>query len=148
VFIVATANDISKLPPELLRKGRFDEIFFVDIPNRREREEIFKIHIKKTKRDIKQYDLALLVESSNKFTGAEIEQSVKDAMYIAFADGERDYETKDILTALKETVPISQMMKEHIDRLREWANKSARFASITDKEKIQSINNDKVDFVY
>lgn len=148
VFIVATANDISKLPPELLRKGRFDEIFFVDIPNRREREEIFKIHIKKTKRDIKQYDLALLVESSNKFTGAEIEQAVKDAMYIAFADDERDFETKDILIALKETVPISQMMKEHIDRLREWANTSARFASITDKEKVQINNNDKVDFVY
>jgi len=148
VFIVATANDISKLPPELLRKGRFDEIFFVDIPNRREREEIFKIHIKKTMRDIKQYDLALLVENSNKFTGAEIEQAVKDGMYIAFADDERDYVTNDILTALEDTVPISQMMKEHIDRLIEWAHTSARFASITDKEKVQNINDNQVDFVY
>ena len=148
VFMVATANDISKLPPEILRKGRFDEIFFIDIPNRREREEIFKIHITKTERDVQRYGLLNLVEKSKGFTGAEIEQAVKDAMYLAFADDEREYETEDILQALNDTVPLSEMMKEPIQDLREWANRSARMASFTENEHKTTIVKEKDDFVY
>ncbi len=135
VFIVATANDISKLPAEMLRKGRFDEIFFVDIPNEYEREEIFKIHIEKTQRDIQLFDLISLVEKSKEFTGAEIEQAIKDAMYIAFADSEREFTTDDILVSLQNTVPLSQMKKEQITELRNWAKESARMASYEDIKK-------------
>lgn len=148
VFIVATANDISKLPPELLRKGRFDEIFFIDIPNSHEREEIFKIHIEKTNRDVQRYELLELVQKSEGFTGAEIEQAVKDAMYIAFADGERDYITEDIIQVLKETVPLSEMKKEHIKGLREWAEYRARMASFEDKQQNTIEKVDESEIVY
>ena len=134
VFIVATANDVSKLPAELLRKGRFDEIFFVDLPNRREREEIFKIHLSKVGRIPADYDLAELVSASEKYTGAEIEQVIKDAMYIAFADNERDFDKEDILRAISETVPLAETMKENITMLREWSQTRARKASFTEEE--------------
>ncbi|MDA3837847.1 MAG: AAA family ATPase [Candidatus Delongbacteria bacterium] len=148
VFMVATANDVSKLPPEILRKGRFDEIFFVDLPNKRERSEIFKIHIGMTGRDMKNYEIPDLVERSEGYTGAEIEQAIKDAMYIAFADDEREFTTEDIIKAIQETVPLSQLMEEPIKALRDWANKSARKASIDDNLLEPVKKNNNVDFVY
>lgn len=149
VFIVATANDVTKLPPELLRKGRFDEIFFVDLPNSREREEIFKIHLTLVKRDICNYDINELVQASTNFTGAEIEQVIKDAMYIAFADDERDFTTDDILCAINETVPLAETMKENIDALRQWSVNRARKASLTETENQTYKQSEKnVDFVY
>jgi len=120
VFVVATSNDISKLPPELLRKGRLDEIFFVDLPDRREREAILRVHLKKKGRDPADFDLPALVEASEGFSGAEIEQAVISALYAAFS-GQGVLTTEEILKEMKNTYPLSIVMKEKIDSLREWA---------------------------
>jgi len=137
VFVIATANDISSLPPELLRKGRFDEIFFVDLPNKKERMEIFTIHIEKIERDEADFDISILVESSKGFSGAEIEEAIKEALFIAYDLG-RDLETEDILQALKETYPLSKIMIDTINNLRKWAKVRARFASKSDElEELQ-----------
>jgi SpoVK/Ycf46/Vps4 family AAA+-type ATPase len=128
VFVVATANDISQLPPELLRKGRFDEIFFVDLPTDEERREVFAIHLKRRGRDPKQYNLEQLSQTADGFSGAEIEQAVIAALYRAFDRGS-DITTEDIIASLKETVPLSVTMSEDIDELREWARLRTRPAS-------------------
>ncbi len=127
-FVVATANDVSALPPELLRKGRFDEIFFVDLPDEPEREEIFSIHLKKRRRDPANFDLKALAEATNGYSGAEIEQAVISAMYDAF-NLDRDITTEDILTVAKQSIPLSETMREKIDILRFWAETRARPAS-------------------
>jgi SpoVK/Ycf46/Vps4 family AAA+-type ATPase len=129
VYVVATANDVSNLPPELLRKGRFDEIFFVDLPSSEDREEIFNIHLVKSKRDPSRFDIPLLAEVSDGYTGAEIEASIISAMYDAFDDDQREITSDDVINAIKETVPISVTMKERIDILRAWAKQRARNAS-------------------
>jgi SpoVK/Ycf46/Vps4 family AAA+-type ATPase len=134
VFIVATANDISNLPPELMRKGRFDEIFFVDLPSPAERETIFSIHLTKRKRNIDNFDLSLLSEQSKDFTGAEIEAAIVAAMYEAFNES-REFDTYDIIQSLKEIVPLSVTMKEEIDALKLWASDRARNASNSGKLK-------------
>jgi len=128
VFVVATANDISQLPPELLRKGRFDEIFFVDLPAEVERKEIFAIHLRKRKRDPQQFDLDQLAVATEGFSGAEIEQAVISGLLAAF-EQERDVTTDDLLTAIKQTVPLSVTMREDIDMVRHWAKGRARPAS-------------------
>lgn len=119
VFMIATANDISKLPPELLRRGRFDEIFFLDLPNAIERNEIFQVHIRKRKRDPAKFDLDKLVAVSKGFVGAEIEQSVIDALFNAFHE-EREVATEDIETAIGRMVPLSVSQQERIAWLRSW----------------------------
>ncbi len=119
VFVVATANDITKLPPELMRKGRFDEIFFLDLPNFDERAEIFSVHISQRDRDVNGYNLEKLAAASEGYVGAEIEQAVIDAMYIGFADG-REFTTEDIVDALTKQIPLAQSQKEKIDFLRTW----------------------------
>jgi SpoVK/Ycf46/Vps4 family AAA+-type ATPase len=129
VFVVATANNISQLPPELLRKGRFDEIFFVDLPDRDERTDIFSIHITKRGRDPKNFNLKALAEASQGFSGAEIEEAVVSALYDVFAKGE-ELSTEAILDGLAATVPLSQTMEEEIGGLRKWARDRARLASI------------------
>jgi SpoVK/Ycf46/Vps4 family AAA+-type ATPase len=129
VFVVATANDISQLPPELLRKGRFDEIFFVDLPIVEERGEVFRIHLAKRGRDPEQFDLAAMAEASKDFSGAEIEQAIISALYDAFYRQE-DLATTHVLSALGETVPLARTMDEHISRLRAWADGRARNASV------------------
>ena len=128
VFVLATANDISQLPPELLRKGRLDEIFFVDLPNPVERRRIFEIHLGKRGRPASAFDLDALVEGSNGFSGAEIEQAVISALYAVFY-ARRELATADVLAALNETVPLSRTMSERISALRAWAQGRARFAS-------------------
>jgi SpoVK/Ycf46/Vps4 family AAA+-type ATPase len=128
VFIVATANDVSMLPPELLRKGRFDEIFFVDLPGATEREEILRIHLEKRKRKPEDFDLPAFAAASEGFSGAEIEQAVVSALFDAFAQG-RELTNEDLLGAVRETVPISITMAEQIAGLRDWANDRARPAS-------------------
>lgn len=120
VFVVATANDISSLPPELLRRGRFDEIFFLDLPNLEERKEIFSVHLRKRRRLAEDYDLAALAASSEGYVGAEIEQAVIDAMYIGFNDNEREFTTQDILQALDRQVPLSKSQRETVENLRTW----------------------------
>ena len=127
-FVVATANDVTALPPELLRKGRFDEIFFVDLPGEAERQEIFTIHLKKRRRDPANFDLDALAKATNGYSGAEIEQAVISAMYDAF-NQDRDITTQDILTAARQSIPLSETMKEKIDLLRYWAETRARPAS-------------------
>ena len=131
VFVVATANDVSNLPPELLRKGRFDEIFFVDLPNFEERKTIFEIHLTKRNRKASKFNINELAKNSENYTGAEIESSIESAMYEAFSDNKREITTKDILLSLKNSVPISVIMKEEIAALRKWASDRARNASIS-----------------
>lgn len=128
VMVVATANDISQLPPELMRKGRFDEIFFVDLPAEEERDEIFAIHLRKRKRDPARFDLKRLAAESHGFSGAEIEQSIIAALWDAF-DAGRDIDTDDIVRNIRESVPLSRTMREQIAVLREWATTRARPAS-------------------
>lgn len=129
VFVVATANDISQLPPELLRKGRLDEIFFVDLPSRDERLEVFRIHITKRGRDAGQFDLAALADASVNFSGAEIEEAINSALYDAFY-ARAELTTPQVLTALAQTVPLARTMDEQINRLRSWAEGRARNASV------------------
>ena len=129
VFVVATANDISQLPPELLRKGRFDEMFFVDLPSAEERAEVFRIHLSKRGRDPENYDVAALVETSVDFSGAEIEEATISALYDAFY-GREELQTAHVLSVLAETVPLARTMDEHIGRLRAWADGRARNASV------------------
>jgi AAA+ superfamily predicted ATPase len=111
VFVVATANDISSLPPELLRKGRFDEIFFLDLPTFEERKEVFGVHLRKRRRLPQDFDLDRLAGASEGYVGAEIEQAIIDAMYIGFNDNEREFTTADILDALAHQVPLSRSAK-------------------------------------
>lgn len=129
VFVVATANDISQLPPELLRKGRLDEIFFVDLPSAEERREIFVIHIARHKRPVEQFDVFQLAEASKDFSGAEIEEAINSALYDAFYE-QRDITTESILATLAQTVPLAKTMDEQINRLRSWAEGRARNASV------------------
>ena len=125
VFIIATANQIDELPPELMRKGRLDEVFFVDLPDASEREEIFRIHLGKRGLDPARYDLAVLAQAADGFTGAEIEQAIVSARYLAQgrggADSDRDLREADLLAAVNRTFPISVLRAESIDALRRWA---------------------------
>ncbi len=128
VFVVATANDISQLPPELLRKGRLDELFFVDLPARDERRDIFRIHLEKRGRKSEEFDLDNLADASGGFSGAEIEEAINSALYDAFSLG-TDIRTEHVLSALSQTVPLARTMDEQINRLRSWAEGRARNAS-------------------
>jgi SpoVK/Ycf46/Vps4 family AAA+-type ATPase len=136
VFVVATANDISALPPEMLRKGRFDEIFFVDLPSKRERAEIFRVHLRKRLKDpaimgaVRVTDEACmkLAEATDGFIGAEIEQVVVAALFEAFAE-RRPLAWTDFGRAIKSTVPLSTTQAERIAEIRDWANRRAVAAS-------------------
>jgi len=132
VFVVATANRIEALPPELLRKGRFDEIFFVDLPNAAERAEIFRIHLSRRRRDPLRFDVDALARLAEGFSGAEIEQAVVSALYHAFAQG-TDLGQDHLARAVGETFPLSTTMKEEIERLREWARNRTRPATPRDE---------------
>ncbi len=129
VFVVSTANDISQLPPELLRKGRLDEIFYVDLPSEEERAEIFRIHLRKRGRDPAKFDLPALVERSKDFSGAEIEEAIISALYDAFYT-QQELATEHVREALRQTVPLSKTMDEQINRLRSWSEGRARNASV------------------
>jgi SpoVK/Ycf46/Vps4 family AAA+-type ATPase len=128
VFVMATANRVERLPGEFLRKGRFDEIFFVDLPNHEERQDIFKIHLSKRRKDILRFDLDQLAKVSEGFSGAEIEQAVIAAMYEAFAQ-DREFTQLDIIAAIKSTLPLSKTMTEQVTALRDWARQRARPAA-------------------
>ncbi len=137
-FVVATSNDVTSLPPELLRKGRFDEIFFIDLPTSDERMQIFKIHLTKRKRDPEEFDLDRLAAATPGFSGAEIEACVVEALYDAF-DEEKTLTTEALVTAAHHTVPLSMTMRERIEDLREWANTRARIASSAQSEDMNTI---------
>jgi len=121
VFVVGTANNISILPPELLRKGRFDEMFFLDLPGIDERVEIFRLHLQQRKRDDSLFDLATLAEEADGFSGAEIEQAIVSALYAAFSF-RKEITTEGIIQELNSTQPLSKVMQEQIDYLRNWAH--------------------------
>ena len=137
-FVVATANDIAALPPELLRKGRFDEIFFLDLPTTEEREEILTVHIAKRRRIPADYDLPRLARRCQGYVGAEIEQAVIDAMYVAFNE-HREFTSEDVEAAFGRQVPLSVSQREIIGTLREWLHEgraqSASFAEVAQAEE-------------
>jgi SpoVK/Ycf46/Vps4 family AAA+-type ATPase len=120
VFVAATANDISKLPPELLRKGRFDEIFFVDMPDAETRGEIFRIHLNLRGHDAAAFDLKALAAATEGFTGAEIEQAVVSALYTTFSC-DAPLSTEVVLEETRKTTPLSVLRAEYISGLRDWA---------------------------
>lgn len=131
VFVIATANDISALPPELLRKGRFDEIFFIDLPSHEERKDIFKIHLKQRKRIPESFYIEQLAQTTGGWSGAEIEQAVIASLYDAF-EGNREITQDDLQKNIAAMVPLSTTMKETIDSIRSWAKTRARPASKND----------------
>ena len=121
VFVVATANDISLLPLEIIRKGRFDEIFFLDLPTKVEREEIFRIHLRQFRPETyMNYNIKKLSEKSQGFSGAEIRQSIIDSMYLAFSE-EREFIDEDIYSSLKQTIPLAYLNENKIKELQNWA---------------------------
>jgi SpoVK/Ycf46/Vps4 family AAA+-type ATPase len=138
VFVMATANRVERLPGEFLRKGRFDEIFFVDLPNAEERQQIFSIHLSKRRRDITRFDLEQLAKVSDGFSGAEIEQAIIAAMYEAFAQ-DREFTQLDIIAAIKATLPLSRTMTEQVTALRDWARQRARpaAASVAEYQRME-----------
>jgi len=128
VFVVATANDVSQLPPEMLRKGRFDELFFVDLPNQAEREAIWEIQIGKHRRIPSEFDVVQLAKATEGLTGSEIENVFIEALYLAFDVGKEPTDL-DIARVLTEFVPLSKLMAEQIGSLRQWAKGRARLAT-------------------
>ena len=120
IFLVATANDISALPPELMRKGRFDEVFFVDLPSSESRMNILSIHLLRRERDPAKFDLVQLAEASEGFNGAELEQAILGAMYGAFQEGV-ELQDRHIVEEMSKTRPLSVLMSERITELRDWA---------------------------
>jgi len=129
VFIIATANSFETMPPELLRKGRWDELWFMDLPSPGERKNIAKVIISKYKRDPKKFDLNLITSKTNGFSGAEIENSFIEAMKITFSENGRQITSQDYLNAISKTTPISRTMEDEIKKLRDWAKGRARWAS-------------------
>jgi SpoVK/Ycf46/Vps4 family AAA+-type ATPase len=138
VFVMATANRVERLPSEFLRKGRFDEIFFVDLPNEEERKEIFRIHLQKRRRDISRFDLDQLTKVCEGFSGAEIEQGLISAMYEDF-DQVREFTQRDIIAAIRATLPLSKTMNEQVTALRDWARQRARpaAASVAEYQRME-----------
>jgi ATP-dependent 26S proteasome regulatory subunit len=139
VFVVATANDVSQLPPEMLRKGRFDELFFVDLPNQAEREAIWEIQIGKHGRSPGDFDVVQLAKATEGLTGSEIENVFIEALYLAFDSGgeagEKEPTDLDIARVLTEFVPPSKLMAEQIGALRQWAKGRARLATSLQSER-------------
>ncbi|MBF2089939.1 MAG: AAA family ATPase [Synechococcales cyanobacterium K44_A2020_017] len=135
VFIVATANNVQILPAELLRKGRFDEIFFLNLPTEAERQDIFKVHLQKLRPTrLREFDLALLSRQAKNFSGAEIEQVIIDGVHRGYSqvvNGQRrDFTTEDIMLAIEETVPLAAIARDQIEHLKRWAAEAgARTAS-------------------
>ena len=132
VFVVATANDVAALPPELLRRGRFDDLFFVDLPTENERAEILSIHLRRRGRDPLQFELAELAAQAARLSGAELEQAVTAALYAAFAES-RELSETDLENAIHDTVPLYDTYEEHIKELRDWSKGRARPASVDAK---------------
>lgn len=138
VFVVATANSIEALPPELLRKGRFDEIFFVDLPSLEERKDIFKIHISAKKRELSKFNINLLAEKTNGLTGAEIYSIIADGLFTSFSNN-RELTTEDIINERKKITSLSTVMAERISELRSWAKNRARIAGEEYTEVIEGV---------
>ena len=133
VFVAATANRIDLLPAEIIRKGRFDQVFFIDLPNDSEREHIFKVHLQKRKNDLSKFDLPLLSVATEFWNGAEIESAVEAAMIEAFSRNE-EMNQDDLYTIIRNTVPLSRTMAEQIKFIKNWASERAVSASLKDEK--------------
>jgi SpoVK/Ycf46/Vps4 family AAA+-type ATPase len=129
VFVVSTANEVRSLPPELLRKGRFDEIFFVDLPNVHERLEILEIHLRRKGRSPENFDLLAVAEETDRYSGAELEQLIISAMFRSFALN-RSLQQEDLMRTVRETIPLAVTMDDRLKELRDWARPRARPASL------------------
>ena len=134
VFVAATCNNVTVLPPELIRKGRFDELFFVDLPSAAERKQIFNIQLSERKRNPADYELDRVAAAAQGFSGAEIESAVQTALYAAFSR-KQELSTGDLLTALSSTVPLSITRAEEIAELRAWAKERAVWASVPEAKR-------------
>lgn len=144
VFIVATANNVRILPAELLRKGRFDEIFFLNLPSESERQDIFKVHLQRLRPTrLRDFDLAILAKSSENFSGAEIEQVVIDGLYRAFGtfvNGQRrDLRTEDVLRSIEDTVPLAAIARSQIEDLKQWAAEAGARTASNDTQLIEEL---------
>jgi SpoVK/Ycf46/Vps4 family AAA+-type ATPase len=146
VFVVATANEVQTLPSALLRGGRFDAIFWVDVPDAKQRAEIIEIHLKKVGRPVDTFDMAKLVKASETFTGAEIEVWVKEALVTAFKakgkDGKptSDLQTKHMLQVSNEITPISRLMGEELVAARTWAkDHGVKYATTTTEMEVEAM---------
>jgi SpoVK/Ycf46/Vps4 family AAA+-type ATPase len=144
VFIVATANNVQILPAELLRKGRFDEIFFLNLPNEAERQEIFKVHLQRLRPSrLREFNLSTLAKQTNNFSGAEIEQVIIDAMHQAFSTRinghRRDFNTEDILQAISQTVPLAAIARDQIEALKQWAAQAGARAASNDIQLVEEL---------
>jgi SpoVK/Ycf46/Vps4 family AAA+-type ATPase len=137
VFVAATCNNVTVLPPELIRKGRFDELFFVDLPNMAERKQIFAIQLTKRKRNPADYDLDRTAMAAHGFSGAEIESAVQTALYAAFSR-KQELTSEDLLAALSSTIPLSITRAEEIATLRGWAQQRAVWASLPEAKADKS----------
>lgn len=137
-FVLGAANNIASLPPEVLRKGRFDEIFFLDLPAMEERAEILTVHLRRRRRLPQDFDIARLAQESEGYVGAELEQAIIDAMYVGF-NARREFTTDDVSAALKRQVPLSVSQRETIEALRNWLREgraqSASFQEIREAEQ-------------
>jgi ATP-dependent 26S proteasome regulatory subunit len=144
VFIVATANNVKILPAELLRKGRFDEIFFLNLPTKAERQEIFRVHLQKFRPTrVRDFDMELLARQTRNFSGAEIEQVIIDAIHYAFGHGingqRRDFTTTDITYSIKETVPLAAIARDQIEALKWWAAEAGARTASNDVELTEEL---------
>ena len=139
VFVVATANDVSRVPPELLRRGRFDEVFFLDLPTEAERHAITKVHLAKKGRLTEAFDTERIARESQGYVGAEIEQALIEAMYVAFNDDGREVTTDDFIASLRRLIPISRSQQEAIEYLRQWLlDGRAQSASFEEEQEATS----------
>ena len=121
VFVIATANNITALPAEIIRKGRFDEVFFIDLPNQYEREKIFQVHLKRIRPNTwHRYNISYLAKYSNLFSGAEIQQVIFEAMHLAFHEN-REFTSEDILRSISLIVPLAFTDQRNVRQLQEWA---------------------------
>jgi ATP-dependent 26S proteasome regulatory subunit len=144
VFIVATANNVKILPAELLRKGRFDEIFFLNLPTEAERQDIFRVHLQKLRPSrLREFDLALLARQTKHFSGAEIEQVIIDGMHRAFGRGRsgqrHDFTTEDIIMAIEETVPLAAIARDQIEALKYWAAEAGARTASKDVQLVEEL---------
>ncbi len=145
VFVLATANDVSEMPPELLRKGRFDETFFLDIPTPKERAEIIKIHLKKRRKNPRDYDIIKIIELTDGYVGAEIEQIIKEAILLAYSEDKRDPIIEDFITAKNNTIPLQISQEDKIEELRVWVKKKRAInASDPKEERIVGVGRPKL----
>lgn len=147
-FVIATANDVEALPPEFLRKGRFDEVWWVDLPTTEERADILAAAMRANNRSedaIARVGLGAVAQACDRFTGAEVAAIVPDAMFAAFADGGREVTTQDLLAAADTVVPLADTAAEKIDRLRKWAAGRARPAGRASRKEQAAARGRRID---